>query len=155
MDSSKIDKVIRIAIGALTIVFVVFRPSLRKKDPLNPSTPKLGLAQQRSVEREMSNLLVELSDMARQISGQLDTRAAKLEALMQEADKKIARLDAAACGGTLPVYDPNALPRTAAGNAALLKLPSFPRASRPLLDQYVTAFEKVLAHASEIPRGQS
>ena len=80
------------AIGALTIVFVVFRPSLRKKDPLNPSTPKLGLAQQRSVEREMSNLLVELSDMARQISGQLDTRAAKLEALMQEADKKIAEL---------------------------------------------------------------
>jgi hypothetical protein len=80
------------AIGALTIVFVVFRPSLRKKDPLNSSNPKLSMSQQRSVEREMSNLLVELSDMARQISGQLDTRAAKLEALMQEADKKIAEL---------------------------------------------------------------
>jgi hypothetical protein len=80
------------AIGALTIVFVVFRPSLRKKDPLNCSNPKLSMSQQRSVEREMSNLLVELSDMARQISGQLDTRAAKLEALMQEADKKIAEL---------------------------------------------------------------
>ncbi len=80
------------AVGALTIVYVVLRPSFRKKDPLNPSTPKLGMAQQRSVEREMSNLLVELSDMARQITGQLDTRAAKLEALMQEADKKIAEL---------------------------------------------------------------
>jgi hypothetical protein len=81
------------AVGALTIVFVVFRPSLRnKKDPLSPSGPKMTMAQQRSVEREMSNLLVELSEMARQISGQLDTRAAKLEALMQEADKKIAEL---------------------------------------------------------------
>src|ERR1041385_7472161 len=80
------------AVGALTIVFVVLRPSLRKKDPHNPSTPKLGLAQQRAVEREMSNLLVELSDMARQVSGQLDTRAAKLEALIHEADKKIAEL---------------------------------------------------------------
>src|SRR4051794_6753923 len=80
------------AIGAATILFVVLRPSLRKKDPLAKSGPKLGMAQQRSVEREMSNLLVELSDMARQITGQLDTRAAKLEALMQEADKKIAEL---------------------------------------------------------------
>ena len=80
------------AVGALTIVFVVLRPSFRKKDPHNPSPPKLGMAQQRTVEREMSNLLVELSDMARQVSGQLDTRAAKLEALIQEADKKIAEL---------------------------------------------------------------
>jgi len=80
------------AVGALTIVFVIFRPSLRKKDPLKDSGPKLSMAQQRSVEREMSNLLVELSEMARQITGQLDTRSAKLEALMAEADKKIAEL---------------------------------------------------------------
>jgi len=79
-------------VGALTILFVVLRPSLRKKDPLKDSGPKLSMSQQRSVEREMSNLLVELSEMARQITGQLDTRAARLEALMQEADKKIAEL---------------------------------------------------------------
>jgi perosamine synthetase len=53
----------------------------------------------------------------------------------------------------LPIYDPNALPRTAAGNATLLKLPSFPRADRTLLDQYAAAFEKVFAHTSELPRG--
>lgn len=49
----------------------------------------------------------------------------------------------------MPMYDPAALPRTAAGNAALLKLPSFPRGDRQLLDQYVLAFEKVLAHAHD------
>jgi perosamine synthetase len=53
----------------------------------------------------------------------------------------------------LPKYEPGALPRTAAGNASLLKLPSFPRADRRLLDQYALAFEKVLSHASQLPRG--
>src|SRR4051812_2764210 len=80
------------AVGALTILFVVLRPSLRKKDPLAKSNPKLSMAQQRSVEREMSNLLVELSEMARQVTAQLDTRTAKLEATMEDADKKIAEL---------------------------------------------------------------
>ena len=37
------------AVGALTILFVVLRPSLRKKDPLAQSGPKMSMAQQRSV----------------------------------------------------------------------------------------------------------
>jgi hypothetical protein len=80
------------AVGALTIIYVVMRPKLRRKDPLSQPGPKLSLSQQRSVEREMSNLLVELSQMSRQITAQLDTRAAKLEVLMQDADRKIAEL---------------------------------------------------------------
>jgi hypothetical protein len=40
----------------------------------------------------MQNLLVELSEMARQISAQLDTRSQKLELLIQDADEKIAAL---------------------------------------------------------------
>lgn len=64
---------------------------------------------------------------------------------------KIARLE-----GTpekpLRQYAPDALPRTAMGNGSLLKLPSFPNASRELLDQYARAFEKVIANASNLPR---
>jgi len=52
----------------------------------------------------------------------------------------------------LPVYDPHALPRTEAANGSLLKLPSFPRATGPLLDQYALAFEKTLKHADTLPR---
>ena len=63
----------------------------------------------------------------------------------------VARLD-----GTperpLPVYDPHALPRTEAANGSLLKLPSFPQATEPLLDQYALAFEKTLKHADRLPR---
>jgi len=65
---------------------------------------------------------------------------------------KIARL--ADDHGPPRTYDPTDLPRTTAGNAALIKMPNFPQAERPLLDQYVAAFEKVLAHAQDLPREQ-
>jgi hypothetical protein len=86
-----------IAVGVLTIVYVVFiRPLRKKKDPL--ARPKgdstANLARQRSVERDMSNLLVELSEMTRQLTAQLDTRAAKLEILLREADEKLVALRA-------------------------------------------------------------
>ncbi len=53
---------------------------------------------------------------------------------------------------SLPTYDPRALPRTEDGNDSLLKLPSFPQATEPLLDQYALAFAKTLKHAGELPR---
>ncbi len=50
----------------------------------------------------------------------------------------------------LPEYAPDALPRTEAANNEMLKLPSFPSATRALLDQYGAAFEKVLMNAPAI-----
>jgi hypothetical protein len=97
---------VAMGIGAVAIVYVVFiKPAMRKKtDPLSRPPPDPGLARQRAVERDVSTLLVELSEMARQMTAQIDTRAAKLEALIQEADEKIAMLrslghDVASRGG--------------------------------------------------------
>src|SRR3954464_6487437 len=78
-----------IAVAILGIVYVTFVRPLRQKkqdqDPLQRQATSGGvLARQRSVEREMSNLLVELSEMARQMTAQLDTRTAKLELLLKE-----------------------------------------------------------------------
>jgi hypothetical protein len=86
-----------LALGAavITIAYAVFRPMMRKKDPLARRETPGSLAGQRGVERDMSNLLVELSAMARQITAQIDTRSAKLELLIREADEKIAALRAA------------------------------------------------------------
>ena len=50
----------------------------------------------------------------------------------------------------MPVYKPDALPRTENANRALIKLPIFPSADDELLDSYALAFEKVLNHAPEI-----
>jgi hypothetical protein len=81
-----------IAVACVTILYAALRPLFRKKDPLDKPPAFGSLAQQRSVERQMQNVLVELSEMARQITAQLDTRAGKLEALIREADQKITAL---------------------------------------------------------------
>ena len=79
-----------VGVGGMIGLYLLMRPRGKHKvDPLS-SGLKFPLARQRSVEQQMTNLLVELSDMARQITAQLDTRAAKLELLIREADEKLA-----------------------------------------------------------------
>lgn len=79
--------------GVLAVIYLLLRKPHRRGDPLS-SPPGLSLSQQRAVERDMNNLLVELSEMARQISAQLDNRATKLELLIKDADDRIAQLRA-------------------------------------------------------------
>lgn len=82
-----------IGAGVFIIMYVVIRPFMRrKKDPLDKPPFMRSLSQQRSVERQMETLLVELSEMSRQMSAQLDTRATRLELLLKDADEKIAIL---------------------------------------------------------------
>lgn len=84
-----------IAVG-LTIFYAVMRPMRKKKkDPLTRAGLRPGLSGQRAVERDMTNLLVELSEMARQVTAQLDTRTLKLEMLLKDADERIAALQEA------------------------------------------------------------
>ena len=78
-------------VAVLCVAYLLFRPKLKKKDPLEKA-PFSGLAQQRSVERQMQSLLVDLSDMTRQMNAQIDTRAAKLEQLIKDADERIVSL---------------------------------------------------------------
>ncbi len=90
--------------AALSLLYIVLRPMLKRKDPLaeNPSGPRLS--QQRALERQMEELIVELSNMSRQMTAQLDTRAAKLQALLADADRKIAALEQAS--GDVPTRLP-------------------------------------------------
>lgn len=82
--------------GAIAVMYLLAKSKMRRKrEPLEDPLPKLTLSRQRALERDMQNLIVELSNMARQITGQLDTRAAKLELLIQEANQKIAALQRA------------------------------------------------------------
>ncbi len=94
LDVDPITKWAAIILGILTIAYATMRPWFRKKDPLDKPHRFGSLAQQRSVEREMQNVLVEMSEMARQITAQIDTRAARLEALIRQADQRIAALNA-------------------------------------------------------------
>jgi hypothetical protein len=102
---------IALAIGVLGLAYIVLRPKFgRRRDPLENPGPRMSLAQQRSLERDMSTLVVELSEMARQITAQLDTRAAKLEALIAEADQRIEQLKRHSAAGTREVEPPVSRP---------------------------------------------
>jgi hypothetical protein len=77
--------------AALTIIYAVMRPMRRRKDPLTNRKP-ISLSGQREIEKQMTDLIVELEKMARQMTAQLDTRGARLEALLREADERIETL---------------------------------------------------------------
>lgn len=77
---------------AAAFYLIVLRPKMRKGRRSDPLDRPGELSRQRGIEREMSAILVELTDMTRQVSSQLDTRAAKLEVLIQQADQRIAML---------------------------------------------------------------
>jgi hypothetical protein len=82
-----------VALAVLTMGYTIMRGMKRpKKDPLGDVPSFAAAAQQRATEREMQNLLVELAEMSRQVSAQLDTRAKKLELLIDQADEKLRQL---------------------------------------------------------------
>lgn len=108
--------------AGLLVIYVLMRPK-KKKDPLIPSSPRLSIAQQKSVERQMESLLVEFSKMARQMSAQLDTRAAKLELLLKEADEKLAALREASAAAGPRHPEPQTLPSNGQGSPEQDPLP--------------------------------
>jgi len=77
---------------AVVVSYILLRLMMGKKDPLDKPSGHATLAQQRSVDKQTQNVLEELAELARQISNQLDTRAARLELLIKQADEKIAQL---------------------------------------------------------------
>lgn len=95
LDDPALKGYIAIAMGVFGLVYLMYRGAAKKRrDPLERSAfgGSVGLAQQRAVERQMQGLLVEMADMARQISAQLDTRAARLEDLIRQADERLAAM---------------------------------------------------------------
>jgi hypothetical protein len=87
-----------LCVGVLATLYLIMRGRAKKrKDPLE-RRPSMGVSQQRQIERDMGQLMVEMLDTARQMTAQLDTRAARLEILMKEADEKLASLKAATSG---------------------------------------------------------
>ena len=110
---------IAVLLGGMVLLYLsILRPMMRKrKDPLERPAAGTGLAQQRAMERDMQNVLVEYEKMIRNMTAGLDTRAAKLETLIREADEKLAALRAA---------------NASAGHGASSATPAAPAAFGPL-----------------------
>ena len=91
---------VMIAAGAGLLGYFYLKSRMGKRpDPLSRGPRQIvshnDLARQRATERQLEGLMVELEQMSRQISAQLDTRMARLEVLLAEADEKLARLESA------------------------------------------------------------
>lgn len=84
-------------LGGMVLVYLgVLRPMMRKrKDPLENSPARSSLSQQRAVERDMQGFLVEYEQMIRNMTAGIETRAARLEELIRQADERIEALRAA------------------------------------------------------------
>ena len=90
---------ILIGVGVVVLIYLmVLRPMFarnktKKRDPLaTQPMQRTSLAAERQAERQMHSLVVELEKMTRELGAQLDTKTARLEALLQEADSKTAEL---------------------------------------------------------------
>src|SRR5260221_14747648 len=84
-----------LAVGVLATGYLVLRGrAKRRRDPFERPAA-MGEPQQRQIERDISNLMVEMLETARQMTAQLDTRATRLELLLKEADANLAALKVA------------------------------------------------------------
>ncbi len=82
---------------AMVVGFVTLRRAHRRAQ--EPTAAQRLLAQTQSdhragVERQqVSGLMVELEEFARRMNAQIDTKAARLECLIRDADERLARLE--------------------------------------------------------------
>lgn len=61
--------------------------------PLQRDPPSAEAGSKQQLRRDLESLLAELQDLSRKISAQIDTRFAKLEAAIRDADRRIATLN--------------------------------------------------------------
>jgi len=81
-------------ISFIAVAYVFFKARQNtRKDPLSGPPPFSSLSSQRRIENQMTELLVELEKMSRQMNAQLETRAAKLEELIRQADERAGMLE--------------------------------------------------------------
>lgn len=87
-----------VPVGLATIAAFFMMSSLRRKQrrgaaPRRELEPKPGPPVTAELRRDMDDLMVELQELSRKISAEIDTRYAKLEAALRDADRRIAVLN--------------------------------------------------------------
>ena len=91
------DRLVPFAVAALATVWLLasmrrqrHRAAARSADRPPPAPSPSSVA---GLHRDLDALLVELQELSRRISAEIDTRFAKLEAAMRDADRRIAVLN--------------------------------------------------------------
>ena len=96
---------VALAGGALVVCFVMMRLSRQRRGQAaaqgRPMSARDQIRQEAGVSGRVDDMMVQLAELARTTTAQIETRYTKLEVLLEDADKKIARLESLlAAGGT-------------------------------------------------------
>ncbi len=84
-----------LAVGALTLVMLSTRRRIRNSQrmPRPSARDRYAQLQERSeATRDVEQVMLELDQVSRQIHGRLDTKLARLEAVIRDADERIDKL---------------------------------------------------------------
>ena len=84
-----------LAVGMLAILMIsTYRRTRQRRQAPRTSARELyaKLQKESEVKRDMGQVMLELDQLARQIHGRIDTRFAKLEAVIRDADERINEL---------------------------------------------------------------
>ena len=105
----------QLALLAALVVVIAFtlanaRRKVRQRGPSPSEYAREQIARlkdQQGVKGDLEQLLVEVHEAARRLNAQMDTKAARLEALIRDADERLTRLQRTA-HVTAPDQEPNA-----------------------------------------------
>lgn len=92
---------VQVALGALFVaILTIVMISTRNRTRRNMQAPRhvvrqqyADLSEHRKSLREVEDVMLELDKLAREVHGRLDTRFAKLEVVIHDADERIAKLE--------------------------------------------------------------
>ena len=146
-------------IGVLTVVMIFTRNRIRRSQ----SSSRISvleryskLSEERSATRGLETVMMELDQLSRQIHGRLDTKLAKIEALIRDADlriEKLGRLQRAAAGEpTIDVTLERAMPGGSIANPPAGGEPDPHNAVYRLADSGMSAIE--VAHELDRDTGE-
>ncbi len=85
-----------LALCGLTIVMLSTRRRLNKsRTPVPPPMRERieSMQRERVATRDIEQIMLELDELSRQVHGRLDTKLARLEVVIHDADQRIARLE--------------------------------------------------------------
>lgn len=81
-----------LAVGALAIVMLSTRRRIRESQRLSPTAARrryAELQEEVKASRGLEQVMLELDQLSRQIHGRIDTKLARLEAVIRDADQRI------------------------------------------------------------------
>lgn len=104
-----------VALLAAVLLYNIRKRSRGQADRPDPRERLEHQKQTSGMRNDLREMMVELENVTRQFSSQLDARTRKLEKLIEEADRRIEALGQAGAGGRSPESRPEPEPKSKSG----------------------------------------